>query len=311
MRRLVVLLVVLLVASTSPAVAATRGTPGRLVFESAGDLYVVNRDGTGFARLTTGGVSHNPRWSPDGSRIAFNRRGDLWVMGAAGSDARRVTTTGRNVQPDWSPDGRRLVFVHVPVGSGGDVWTVPLSGGAATRITRDGGSGCGDSRPTWSPRGTHLAYERSARQPSGVCVEDGVVVLRLRDRAVVGTTDTFAGRPDFTADGEAITYSGLAFFTRNLFWSSLDGSVGAQITDLTCSEGDRCFLEGSAGPTSDFPGKAHVVSVSSNTFLGGTGEDVHTNCVTTIAAGLVDFCTHLAPWTVPAPIHEVDWQGRT
>ena len=55
------------------------------------DIYVMNADGSGVARLTDSAASDvYPTWSPDGSQIAFltDRTGqwEIWVMNADGSD---------------------------------------------------------------------------------------------------------------------------------------------------------------------------------------------------------------------------------
>jgi uncharacterized protein YraI len=72
----------------------------RLAFESSGannsvEIDIINRDGTGRARLTnTKELERFPVWSPDGNWIAFrsNRGGAwaIWLMRSDGSDARRL-----------------------------------------------------------------------------------------------------------------------------------------------------------------------------------------------------------------------------
>ena len=102
---------------------------GLIVFESARDgnreIYVMNADGTGVARLTNHPESDgSPNWSPDGRQIVFtsSRTGDseIYVMNADGSDVTRLTDNPRSDWlPDWSPDGRRIVFQR-PVPRDGD-----------------------------------------------------------------------------------------------------------------------------------------------------------------------------------------------
>jgi Tol biopolymer transport system component len=84
-----------------------------------GDLYVVNRDGTGLRRITGDpAIDRVPRWSPDGTSIAYfsDRSGvlEVWVIGADGSGNRRITYTDDMTVPGgWSPDGRRLAITMV------------------------------------------------------------------------------------------------------------------------------------------------------------------------------------------------------
>jgi tricorn protease len=68
-------------------------------------------------------------------------------------------------EPALSPDGREIVFV-----SGGSIWTVAASGGAARLLVDDGAT---DDRPMFSPDGRELAYV-SSRTGNG-----DVYVLRL------------------------------------------------------------------------------------------------------------------------------------
>jgi tricorn protease len=54
------------------------------------------------------------------------------------------------IEPSLSPDAREIVFA-----SGGDVWTVPASGGDARLLVSHPAT---ESRPLWSPDGTRLAF---------------------------------------------------------------------------------------------------------------------------------------------------------
>jgi TolB protein len=87
------------------------------------DIWIVNVDGTGLARLTTHPTADRyPAWSPDGKRIAFTskRSGneDVWVIdvekalsGAGEQAATRLThAPARDRYPMWSSDGKQMTF---------------------------------------------------------------------------------------------------------------------------------------------------------------------------------------------------------
>lgn len=147
------------VASPSKDTAPAWAPDGsRLAYQRAdgegtsSEIRVVNLDGSGDRRLTTGALNESPSWSPDGARIVFQstRDGskfDLYVMNADGSGVRRLTATPerREDAPSWSPDGTLILFAagadHMPR----DIYVVDADGGNERRLTRRG-------RPVWYPR---------------------------------------------------------------------------------------------------------------------------------------------------------------
>lgn len=99
---------------TSPAAAV--GDRLAIQLSSGGDIVVVNADGSGLRRLTSG---IDPALSNDSRQVAFTRwngaDGSLWVINVDGSDERLVLGETRQAKhPAWSPDDSRLVvnFQH-------------------------------------------------------------------------------------------------------------------------------------------------------------------------------------------------------
>lgn len=97
-------------------------------------------------------------------------------------------------QPSLSPDARTIAFV-----SGGNVWTVPASGGTARLLVADGAT---NERPMFSPDGTKLAYI-SSKTGNG-----DIYVLRLSDGSVSRLTydDGYDQLDGWSADGRYLYF---------------------------------------------------------------------------------------------------------
>jgi tricorn protease len=94
-----------------PTVSATN-----IVFNYAGDLWIVGRDGGDARRLTSGiGTEALPYFSPDGSMVAFSGEYDgnldVYVIPAAGGVPRRLTYhPSEEYVAGWTPDGKKILF---------------------------------------------------------------------------------------------------------------------------------------------------------------------------------------------------------
>ena len=124
----------------------------------AGDIYLMDADGSNVRRLTTDpALDWYPAWSPDGGRIAFVRGSDaaeIWVMNADGGDQRQLTHAGRQARrPTWSPDGSRIAFVDATRGS---LLIADVGSGSIT--VADEPTAGGDADPAWSPDGQLIAF---------------------------------------------------------------------------------------------------------------------------------------------------------
>jgi len=133
----------------------------KVVFRLVGrGLYVINVDGTGLDRVTSGATDSGPAWSPDGRRIAFYRRNSIWTMRTDGTRPRRLAPAGGpnaylHGGPAWAPGGAWLVFERA-----NDLWAVKTDGSRLTRLARGG------LRPDWSP-GQRILFEAAAGSGGG------------------------------------------------------------------------------------------------------------------------------------------------
>lgn len=115
-----------LVPLTQPETGGSNANPAwspdgqRLAFASDRDgewnIYVMNADGSGLVRLTSGGYNDEPAWSPDGKTIAFTRLQDgsagIFAVNAEGGTDLRVVVNrpGYDAMPAWLPGGLQLTF---------------------------------------------------------------------------------------------------------------------------------------------------------------------------------------------------------
>jgi Tol biopolymer transport system component len=107
--------------------------------------------------------------------------------------AKFTTDEGTWLSLDVSPDGRTIVFDLV-----GDLYTLPISGGTATRITDGPGY---DAQPRFSPDGKHVVFvsDRSGSENLYTVAPDG------RDLRALTTGEGKSYRsPAWTRDGQFI-----------------------------------------------------------------------------------------------------------
>lgn len=145
-------------------------------WQAVPDIYVMNADSSGAARLTRSKlISTEPDWSPDGRKIVFSRKEEvgekfgIYVMNADGSAAVRITPkeTWDDFRPRWSPDGRRIAFLsNRRRPDGYSWWTINV-------MDADGSNRAEVARPVsdgnmlgfdWSPDGTKIVVSHSGRR---------------------------------------------------------------------------------------------------------------------------------------------------
>ena len=101
------------------------------------DLYLMDPDGAHLTRLAPGPASGGPVWSPDGTRLAYVVAGDVYVVNADGSGLTNLTSHGADdSNPTWSPDGLRVAFVSDRTGNH-EIFVVGVEGGTPVNLTNN------------------------------------------------------------------------------------------------------------------------------------------------------------------------------
>ena len=132
------------------------------------------------------------------------------------------TLTNGPMDPAPAPDGRRIAFA-----SRGWIWIFDPATGVATRVTK--GSGM-DSRPTWSPDGTHIAFVQDDGRALSIATLDvatGQSLALLAPFAIILD-------PAYSADGASLFFSSAEAGDLDLW--RLDLATGAT-TRLTTTLG--------------------------------------------------------------------------
>jgi len=132
-----------------------------------------------------------------------------------------TTTKGTWLSLDVSPDGQQLVFDLL-----GDLYTLPISGGRATRLT----SGMAyDAQPRFSPDGKKVVYvsDRSGGENLWIVSLDGRDTTQLTQ----GNNNQYVS-PEWTPDGDYVvaSRSGGLFGTAKLWMINVNGGSGVQLS---------------------------------------------------------------------------------
>jgi Tol biopolymer transport system component len=259
----------------------------RIAFEGLrtgnGDIYLMNADGSGVVRLTNAlREDGQPAWSPDGNRIACSRCGSancsIWVMTSAGANQHRITR-GRGfgdleTDPAWSPDGHLIAFrAIVPGGLCNRIWVVHPDGSGRRVLTscrRQSIGGTQDFKPTWSPDGTRIAFERSYDITLRQTIRRIMVMNRDGSgKHAITPASMLASEPAWSPDGSEIAFSRILPHAVDTVVMRPDGRDRILVARHTHSPAWRpaaCTITGTSGPD-------RLVGTPGNDVICGLGGD--------------------------------------
>jgi dipeptidyl aminopeptidase/acylaminoacyl peptidase len=167
-------------------------------------------------RLTTDTLHEGfPAWTPDGQSILYVQLDGRWMnhdviaMRSDGQARRRVVSdtdffdygSGETFgYPLISPDGKRVAFRSQRSGWI-NYWTVPIEGGAPTRIAA---ASADQSEARWSPDGTRIAYVENHNGTNDLRI---VPAAGGAPQVLVAPAMGVVANPDWSPDGTRVSYT--------------------------------------------------------------------------------------------------------
>ena len=191
-----------------------------------------------------GRVITSIRYKRDGTltlrpHFSVEEKRQLFVVPASGGIPTQLTSLGFHVgSVQWSADGRQLFFTgdeyedeELNQENTGDLWTIPVNGGTARRLTTNPGT---ESEPSISPGGGQMAfrYNRERGAESDILVVDMGPDGSFRGAPLnlTGEWDLSPGSPQWSADGLSILFSAGTGGNAHLFRVPAQGGPVEQVT---------------------------------------------------------------------------------
>ncbi|MFZ1466851.1 MAG: SH3 domain-containing protein [Anaerolineae bacterium] len=223
----------------APTVRPQPAPAGKIVFQESngGSIYLVNADGSGLRRLTSG---FDPALAPDGQRVAFTRWNEprgVWIYDLRTNEEYLLVQANGARTPTWSPDGSELAFAWwrktIPgrqVCIGDFCFDIPPEdyNGLATvrvdeKILRDLPASQTVQSPAWEPNGLRIVYRGKQglkfTEPGSADAREDVLTANL-----------FQESPAWSPDGQHLLVQTRLHDHRDIFMLDRNGRVVARLT---------------------------------------------------------------------------------
>jgi Tol biopolymer transport system component len=197
---------------------------------SASRLEILDVE-TGLRKVIYSTTNHieAPNWSRDGKFLIYNSEGKLYKLDLATSNLTLINTgkaINNNNDHGISFNGKKLAISNHTEENGKNnsiIYTVPLAGGKAKRITKQGPS----YWHGWSPNGKYLVYcaERNGQYDVYQISSRGGTEIQLTNNS--GLDDG----PEYSPDGKYIYFNSTRSGLMQIWKMKPDGSEQEQVTN--------------------------------------------------------------------------------
>ncbi len=175
----------------------------------AGDIFVLDKNGTLHNLTNHPDADWDPTWSPDGRKLAFtshrSQNSDIWIIDLNRLDQDNhlfnlTQTSGWEHSPTWSPSGNSVAFVSEQDGDS-DIFVQHLEEETPIQLTFNETM---DRMPVWAPDDSYIAF---------AAIRDGAEkIYRVRpdgtDEQLVTPHPLQGTSPTWSPDGKQLAFVG-------------------------------------------------------------------------------------------------------